>query len=492
MVMQGDIEQKVIKLLHRQNPWWENASVPENLTKPFKRRDFYVIRDKRLDEGEITAIIGPRQVGKTTMIYQLIEHLIREKKVNPKRILYVSFDYPYLTTIMDTPLNDILEIYSTQVLKEPISKLGDRIYVFLDEVCKLENWSHVLKGWYDLKYPIKFIISDSSSANILQGSSESLAGRITIQIMFPLKFLDFLRYHMPKKDSIFKMVNRTLRDAFVDSIKKSNPSLFYSALRESYSSLVQYEDEIKIHLQMYLLKDGYPGLLEIESLDECAEKLRTYLNLTIYKDIIRIFNLRDPRALEELVILIADQSSQRVDYSSLSRTLGLKKDTLIKYLNYLESVFLSSRAEFYSKSRASRIRKAKKLYLSNVGLRNAIVGELRETLLEDTAELGKIVETLVYDHCRRLKFNLEPGSRLELFYWRTAQGKEVDIVFEVSRRPVAIECKYRNEIRKSELKGIRQFQREHDKCLGIVITKDALDCRDEIVFTPLWLFLMMC
>ncbi|WP_456475053.1 ATP-binding protein [Candidatus Pyrohabitans sp.] len=490
--MQIDIEQKVIKLLHRQNPWWEKDRVPENLTKPFKRRDFYVIRDKRLSEGEITAIVGPRQVGKTTMIYQLIEHLIHEKKVNPKRILYVSFDYPYLTTIMDTPLNNILEVYSSQVLKEPISRLGDRIYVFLDEVCKLENWSSILKGWYDLKYPIKFIISDSSSANILQGSSESLAGRISVQIMLPLKFLDFLRYHMPEKDSIFKRANKTLRDAFIDSLRKSNPNLFYSALRESYLSLAPYEDEIKIHLQTYLLKDGYPGLLDIESLEECAEKLRTYLNLTLYKDIVRIFNLRDPRALEKLVVLIADLSSQRIDYSGLSSILGLKKDTLVKYLNYLESVFLLSRSEFYSRSRASRIKKAKKFYLSNVGLKNALVGALSESLLRDATELGKVVETLMDDHCRRLKFNLEPGSRAELFYWRTPQGKEVDIVFELFRTPVAIECKYRNEIRRGELGGIKQFLKEHGECVGIVITKDVLDFKGGIVFIPLWLFLIMC
>mgnify|MGYP000663308960 CR=1 FL=1 len=492
-MMKANTEQKIIRILHDQNPWWESNRVPDNLLKPFKRRDFYVIKEKKLDTKEITAIIGPRQVGKTTVIYQLIDHLINEKKVNPRRILYISFDYPYLTTITKTPVDDILRTYSTHILKEPLSNLADRIYIFLDEVCKLEQWSRVLKGLYDLQRPIKFIISDSSSSDILKGSSESLVGRISISLMFPLKFVDVLKYSHRKKSELFNKVNWELRKAFKRSINKSDPKPFYECLRWAYSLLAPHEDFIKIHLNEYLLKDGYPELLNIESLDLCAEKLRTYLALTIYKDIVRIFNLRDPKALEELVVLIADVSSQRVEYTSLCNILGIKRDTLVNYLNYLESVFLISKAEFYSKSRAARIRKIKKLYLSNVGLRNTLVGMLNEALLQDSSEVGKVVEILLHEHCKRLKFNLERG-RVELFYWKTKQGNEVDIVLELFRKPVAIESKYKNEIQKKELKGLRKFLEEHNESFGVVITKDILDLdlKDRMIFIPLWLFLLMC
>lgn len=490
--MYSDIERKIIRTLYDQNPWWEENKVPDSFLKSFKRRDFYVIKDKKLNAKEITAIIGPRQVGKTTLMYQLIDHLINERKINPRRILYLSFDYPYLTTVTKTPIDDILKVYSTHILKEPLSKLTDKIYIFFDEICKLEHWSRVLKGLYDLQRPIKFIISDSSSSDIQKGSSESLVGRISLSIMLPLKFLDVLRYYVSKKDFLFNEVSWELRKAFLSSVNSSNPKEFYIALKEAYYKLAPHENLINIHLNDYLLKDGFPELLNIKPLDVCAEKLRTYLNLTIYKDIVRIFNLRDPKALEELVVLIADASSQRVEYSSLCSTLGIRKETLLKYLNYLESVFLISKAEFYSKSRASRIRKVKKLYLSNVGLRNAFVGALNEATLQDTSELGKIVETLVHEHCRRLKFNLEPSSRVELFYWRTKQGEEVDVVMEILRKPIAIESKYKNNIRKGELKGLRKLLEVHKESLGIVITRDVLDLKDRMVFIPLWLFLLMC
>jgi|LGOV01.1.fsa_nt_gb predicted AAA+ superfamily ATPase len=492
VMISSEVGQRIIRILYNQNMWWSTQAVPNTLSKPFKRRDFYVLKDKIL-EKEITAVVGPRQVGKTTILYQLIEHLINDERVDPRRILFLSFDYPYLTTITETLMNDIFEIYPPQILHESVQKLNDTIYVFLDEICKLKDWSRILKGWYDLKYPINFVVSDSSIADVIKGSSESLVGRISPYTMLSMKFLDVVKYHEKDNnlDYLFNRVNWNLRETFLGSIKTSNPKIFYNEIKNAYTTLVPYEDKLKIYLQEYFLKDGYPELLDIESLTSCAEKLRTYLNLTLYKDIVRIFDVRDPKALEELVMLLADASSQRVNYDKLSKNLSIKRDTLIKYLNYLESIFLISRAEFYAKSRASRIRKQKKVYLGNIGLRNALIGTLNEGLLRDNAELGNVAEMLVHEHCKRLKFCLEPGFT-ELFYWRTAQGEEVDIVVELLRKPIPIESKYKNDIHKKDLKGLYQFLKEYEGPFGVVITKDRFDLRENIIYIPLWLFLLMC
>ena len=166
VMIKTEAEQKIVRMLYEQNAWWVTGAVSPDLSKPFKRRDFHILKNKLL-EKEITAIIGPRQVGKTTLLYQLIENLLQEKKVNPKRVLYASFDYPYLSMLSETPINDIFEVYSMQILREPMQKLKERIYIFFDEICKLEKWSSILKGWYDLKYQIKFIISASSSTDFL-------------------------------------------------------------------------------------------------------------------------------------------------------------------------------------------------------------------------------------------------------------------------------------------------------------------------------------
>jgi hypothetical protein len=481
-------EARILRALHDQNAWWTTNRIPVTMAKPFKRRDFYTLKDK-IQEKEITAIIGPRQVGKTTILHQLIEHLIK-RNVDPKRILYLSFDYPYLTAITKTPLNDVLEVYTAHVLREPVQRLRKQIYVFLDEVCKLQDWSRILKGWYDLNYPIKFIVTDSSSSDVLKGTSEALVGRITPYIMLSMKFVDTIKFYEERLEDVVNKYNWEARRAFQEAVKNNQPRDFFDFLRERRATMVPYEPSLKIYLNKYLLRDGYPELLKT-SLARCAEKLRNYLSLTIYKDIMRVFKVRDPKALEDLVLLLAEESSQRIEYSSLARNLSIKRDTLLKYLDYLESVYLISRAGFYSRSRASRIRKTKKIYLLNVGLRNALLGTLRKDLLEDLPTLGKISETVVHDHCKRLKFVLEGGISTELFYWRTPQGNEIDIIMELFKHPIPLEVKYRNNIPTTDLKGMHKFLAEY-KTFGIVVTKDLLDYKDRAIFIPLWMFLLMC
>jgi len=488
-------EQIVLRALYDQNPWWLEGNVPKELVKPlkdlktpFKRRDFFVLRDK-LNEKEITAIVGPRQVGKTTTLYQLVDYLIKKKEVDPKRVFYFSFDHPLLPPQLS--LNRVLETYATAVLREPLRRLRAPVYVFLDEICRVKDWSRLLKGWYDLKCQIKFVVSHSSSSEILTGASESLVGRISPFLMMPLKFVDVVRFYEPEVGETINRVSLRMRRAVFRAIKVGNAWGLFSDLREMRRQLAPWETTIKALLRDYLLRDGYPGLLGTSSLKACARKLRDYLSLTLYKDVVQIFNIRDPRAIEELMILLADATSQLIEYSQLSETLGVKLDTLKSYLNYLEMVFLISRAEFYSKSRAKRIRKRNKAYVANVGLRNALLGELDESLLRDPAALGRVAETVVHEHCVRLGFNLSGGSA-KLFYWRDVQGREVDIIMEVGRRPVPIEVTLADELPTKKFQGLEEFMRIHRCPLGFVVTKEVLELRGAVVYVPLWMFLLVC
>jgi predicted AAA+ superfamily ATPase len=498
--MSTDKEQVILRALYEQNPWWVKEAVPEELVyplkKPFRRRDFFVLRDK-LHEKEISAIIGPRQVGKTTTIYQLIDYLLNPDgidamfniKVDPKRIIYFSFDYPRLVT--EISINDVLDIYFTDVLREEPQKLKARVYFFLDEVCRIENWSELLKGWQDLKYDIKFVVSHSSSSKVYKGASESLIGRIAPFIMFPLKFVDIVRFYNEETCEKINDLCLSTRNAFSQAINSGDIKIFFEKLKCMRSDLVPHEQAIKALLQEYLLKDGYPGLLGVKSLRVCSEKLRTYLHLTLYKDIVQVFGVRNPKALDDLVVSLASESSSLVDISSLSKTLSIRFDTLKKYLDHLEDVFLISRSEFYSGSRSKRIRKQDKIYLTNVGLRNVLLETMDESLLNNPTALGTVVETLVYDHCKRLRFCLA-GPPANLFYWRNSQKHEVDIVMEVFQKTIPIEVTYRGDIPAKKLRVIDEFTKKYRSPLSIMVTKDNLDFKGKTVYIPLWLFLLIC
>ena len=116
--------ERLLQLLAEANPWWQGGKVPESLSPSFRRRDFFVLRGK-LDSGPITALAGPRQVGKTTVMYQLIQDLLA-RGIAPKRILFASFDLPGLGLYATDPLNDLIRAFEERILQIPFREMEDR------------------------------------------------------------------------------------------------------------------------------------------------------------------------------------------------------------------------------------------------------------------------------------------------------------------------------------------------------------------------------
>lgn len=482
-------EAELLRILYVHNPWWTTGQVPEAKAPAFKRRDYYKLLES-LESPKIEAIVGARRVGKTTLMYQLVQHIIA--KAGPERVMYLSLDDPYLKITTES-LKTIFDLYAKYVLKEPLSELKEPVYFFLDEIQSLKDWDLVLKRWFDLGYMAKFYVSGSSSANILTGGAESLVGRLSPRILLPMKFLETVRFRMKTEDfeRRFNHVNWELRKAFQRAVLEGDAEAFYSSLKEASNFLAKEIDRIILLLQSYLIKGGYPEVIATEDLLLASETLRNYLNLTIYKDIVRTFKIRDPIAFEELISILAKECCQRLNYSELARALGLRKETLKAYLYYLKATFLISEAEYYSLSRMKRARRERKIYINDPGIRNIAIGALNEYLLRDPTELGRVAEGVVADHCQRLKYNLEPGSEMQLFYWKS-QGYEVDIVMELLRKPVPVEVKYRDTIEARDLRGLRKFSEGLKPPFSIAVTKDRLDLSGNIIFVPLWLFLLMC
>ena len=153
------------------NPWWNNEKINEQFLLGKKRKEFNSILEK-IENKRILSIIGPRRVGKSTLIYQTINYLLEEKNVNPKRILFFSGDDPSLFFAENDKLSDILEIYFDEILEENMSKLNSKVYIFIDEIHFIKNWQNYLKTYFDRKYNIKFIITGSSSMHLFKDSNE--------------------------------------------------------------------------------------------------------------------------------------------------------------------------------------------------------------------------------------------------------------------------------------------------------------------------------
>ena len=191
-------EQKLISTLTSINVWWNGQEIPKKIKKADTRRKvFFDLANNCLKDIEnISCISGPRQVGKTTLMGQLMDFQLNEKNLDPKRIIYVPIDNEAVLLDSDDILMDSLKIYFDYVLGEAPQNLSEPVYVYLDEIQSLENWAKKLKSYVDVYSNLKFIISGSSHTKLYQDSAESLVGRIHFRLVLPFKFKEFLDYNM--------------------------------------------------------------------------------------------------------------------------------------------------------------------------------------------------------------------------------------------------------------------------------------------------------
>src|SRR6266545_7622945 len=110
-------ESALLRIMSATNPWWESGGVPPALAPPFRRRDFYPLREA-LKHPRIVAVAGPRQAGKTTLLYQLIEDLL-SGRADAKTVLFLAMDFPRLQQSTDEPLTDSLEVWGERILAKP-------------------------------------------------------------------------------------------------------------------------------------------------------------------------------------------------------------------------------------------------------------------------------------------------------------------------------------------------------------------------------------
>ena len=180
------------------NPWWRDGKVsPEFIGR--KRAIFGEVI-KYLDKRQIVLFTGLRRVGKTTLMYQIIDELLR-KGVNPYKILYFSFDE------MKYDLEDIIKRYETDVLHTDISK--EKVFIFLDEIQKLDGWPSKIKLLYDANPKLKLFLTGSAQITMWRGTRESLAGRFFDFLIKPLNFEEYLDFKAAKidrnRENIFEM-----------------------------------------------------------------------------------------------------------------------------------------------------------------------------------------------------------------------------------------------------------------------------------------------
>lgn len=430
-------EEKLLAEMNRQNPWWSTGKI--DLEPDLIKRDIYSHIKNQIDSDQITALVGLRRTGKTTILYQIISHLLNNHP--QKNILYFSID---LMEKQDMIIRDILDTYLQNILKEIPEDLNDKVYIFFDEIQKVKEWGNEIKSIWDRKYPIKFFVSGSSSMNILKGSGESLVGRINVNKVKPFSFREYLKYH---DISVEKQTFQNMIDSDIDYPLNS--------------------EKIRMMFNRYIEEGGFPETYELENVREYINDL---LSLSFYRDIINLLTVKRPEVLEGLFHQFISQSGQVINYNHLADALDTRYKTIKSYIEYLEMSFLINKSLKYTKNKLKKYKKNPKIYISDHGF----------SYLENL-EKGLKIETIIFNLLNRNN---------EVYYW--SDDKEVDLIVEKGSKIIPIEVKYKENIEKGDLSGLLNFMDESDVEEGIVVSKNQYSTESYDDFTisliPAWLF----
>lgn len=382
-------ENEVKNRLLFDNPWWETGTSIEQRFQRLPRRSYFelffsLLTDRSVNRALI--LLGPRRVGKTVMIYHAIDKLITEG-MDGSRIIYLSLETPIYTGLsLEKILNLFLSFHN-------YSKASNLV-IFFDEIQYLRDWEVHLKSLVDSYPDFKFVATGSAAAALRLKSRESGAGRFTEFMLPPLTFAEYLRF-----------IDREQELIQIDD-------------EENFTAV----DINKLNGEFvnYLNYGGYPEAVFSDTIraDSARFIKRDIIDKVLLRDLPSLYGINDIQELNRLFTTIAYNTGNEITLEALSQSSGVAKNTLKKYLEYLEAAFLIRRV-YRLDENAKHFRRATsfKVFLTNPSMRAALFGYVNA----DSDAMGGLTETAVYSQW------LHSDYIDKLYYARWKKG-EVDMV----------------------------------------------------------------
>lgn len=354
-----------------------------------------------IDGPEILLLNGARQVGKTTLLKMLKEKLIAERKLPESHILWYD-----LEKVED------LSIWSNQITALAVLpvKNKERHYLFIDEFQKSKVIGSILKVLHDHYPQFKIIITGSASWHL--SINETLTGRKIVFSVWPLSFEEYLIWQQDQKLLSFY------------NLAKKNPQ----ALTEELVSLLN-QQFIK-----FLAYGGYPNVVLTTTAEQKIILLNELINSYLLRDV-QITNYAiNSLQIKKILTLLASQISSLLDITSLAANVGISRNVLVNRLELLQNTFILHFTRPYFTNKTKELVKNPKVRLVDTGLRNCLLQNF--SLLPQTTDFGYLVENFAVTELYKTAGPLD-----QIFYWRTKQGKEVDIIKKRENLILPIEIK---------------------------------------------------
>lgn len=448
------------------NPWWNDGEAAFAGLPEFHRDVFDDLYADIQRLPQMISVTGPRRVGKSTLLKQCIRKLIQEYGAKQaQRIVYITMDDPALLL----PHVDMDRFFEDLVAEFARRAKDGAVYLFLDEIQKFPRWELYLKKHYDLKTPVRFVVSGSASAPIFRKSRESLLGRVHDYQVLPFSFREFFCYHISSNGSD---ISKQLKKLGNDMRLNRTPMETVASLRNLAffnNNGQKISNPVALALPTFFFEGGFPEVWKLPDILAKQEYLyQNQIERVIFEDLLVAAEFRKPEMLRRFYLGLLAEPGRETNVSKLSKDIGIAASTIANYFPLLEATDLVWRLHKYTGSKATAKAGNFKSYLVDLAVRNAVLKLTPERLLADEPVLGLYAENIVANHLRRW-----PGL-VELAYYRE-RNNELDFIVDLGATRIGIEVKYRATLNDRELSKSREIAESLGCEAFVAVCKDRPD-----------------
>ena len=386
---------QILRRIEVENPWWGKPySVPMSYTqwkpRPYLGLFFPLVENQSIRRAVL--LMGPRRAGKTVLLHHAINRLLQH--VSPRQIVYFSIDHPLYNSLgLEQLLEFFGEVSGTDYKTTPT-------YVFFDEIQYLRDWEIHLKTLMDAFPSVKPVVSGSAAVALRLKSVESGAGRFTDFLLPPLTFHEYLSL-LESSDNPMPRLKRT-------EVRKGRN--FFRA------NDLEHLNQIFID---YLNYGGYPEVALSPDIREDPGRFvkADIVDKVLLRDLPSLYGIQDIQELNSLFTTLAFNTANEVSLEDLSKNSGVAKNTIKRYIEYLEAAFLIRVLHRVDQS-GRRFRRANffKVYLTNP----SIYGALFTPVKSRDQTMGSLVETAIFSQW----FHAD----ISMFHYSRWPSGEVDMV----------------------------------------------------------------
>jgi len=361
---------------------------------------------KRMFKEKAIVIMGARQVGKSTLVEMVLNDFEKDHK-----ILRLNGDDSDTRTVFE-------KATSTKIG----NIIGNHRIVYIDEAQRIPEIGLVLKIMVDNFKDVQFIATGSSSFELSGKINEPLTGRKFEYTLYPI--------------------------SFEEMVKHSN-----------------YLEETRM-LEHRLVFGSYPEI--VANRDDAQDLLTWLAGSYLYKDVMTLERINKPVLVEKILKALALQVGSEVSYNEIAQLVGADNSTVEKYIDLLERAFIVFRLPALTGNVRNEIKKGKKIYFFDNGVRNAVIGNFNKIV--SRSDVGALFENFIITE--RMKFLDYRRKSVLSYFWRTAQQQEIDYIEEETGSYSAYEFKWNP---KKKAKISKTFSSNYNVIQEAVITSENYD-----------------